>query len=106
MSRRRREEVKLKSPYRCRLTARGSGIALLYRPHDDHAYRGLFKKFYDRLADHPDSGPPRRALGPNIRIGIVPLYVVIYDYEQAADLVTVLRIVHDRRRITGKLISE
>jgi plasmid stabilization system protein ParE len=36
----------------------------------------------------------------------VPPYIVIYDHEQAADLVTVLRIVHGRRRITGKLLAE
>jgi toxin ParE1/3/4 len=65
-----------------------------------------FEHLYDRLTDHPEACPPRGALGPNIRIGIVPPYIVIYDYDQAADLVTILRIVHGRRRITGKLLSE
>jgi toxin ParE1/3/4 len=69
-------------------------------------YIALFEGLYDRLADHPDSGPRRPALGPNVRIGIVPPYIVIYDHEQAIDLVTVLRIVHGRRRITGKLLGE
>jgi toxin ParE1/3/4 len=68
-------------------------------------YRGLFRKLYDRLASHPDSGPPRPALGPNIRIGVVSPYIVIYRYTEAAETVTVLRIVHGRRRVTGKLLS-
>ena len=65
-----------------------------------------YNALYDRLTDQPDSCPPRQALGPNVRIGIVPPYIVIYDHEPAADLVTVLRIIHGRRRITGKLLSE
>jgi toxin ParE1/3/4 len=69
-------------------------------------YNSLFEHLYDRLIDRPEACPPRRALGPNIRIGIVPPYIVIYEYDQAADLVTVLRVVDGRRRITGKLLSE
>jgi len=34
-------------------------------------FRSLFGALYDRLADHPASGPRRTALGSNIRIGIV-----------------------------------
>jgi len=68
-------------------------------------YRALFRRLYDRLADHPDSGPPRPKLGPNIRIGIVSPYIVIYRHVATADTVNVLRIVHGRRRITGKLLS-
>jgi len=30
-----------------------------------------FRALYERLADHPASGPRRPALGQNIRIGIV-----------------------------------
>jgi toxin ParE1/3/4 len=67
-------------------------------------YNALFENLYDRLAVHPDSGPRRPVLGPNVRIGIVPPYIVIYDHEPAADLITVLRIVDGRRRITGNLL--
>jgi toxin ParE1/3/4 len=69
-------------------------------------YRALFRRLYDRLADHPDSGAPRPALGPSIRIGVVSPYIVIYRHVEAADIVTILRIVHGRRRITGKLLRE
>src|SRR5438132_4650942 len=68
-------------------------------------YTALFEVLYDRLAAHPDSGPPRPALGVNVRIGIVAPYIVIYDHEPRSDTLTVLRIVHGRRKITGKLLS-
>ncbi len=48
----------------------------------------------------------RPAIGQNIRIGIVSPYIVIYRYSERDDTVTVLRLVHGRRRITGKLLSE
>ena len=63
-----------------------------------------FTKLYDRLAGHPESGPPRPALGPNIRTGIVSPYIVIYRYVEADDVVTVLRIVHGHRKTAGKLL--
>lgn len=69
-------------------------------------YTAAFERLYDRLAEHPASGPPRPSLGRGIRIAIVLPYVVIYRYDPAADLVTVLRIVHGRRNITAKLISD
>ena len=69
-------------------------------------YDRLFDGLYERLADHPAIGAPRSALGQNIRIGIVTPYIVIYRHTKDDDTVTVLRIVHGRRRITGKLLSE
>jgi toxin ParE1/3/4 len=68
-------------------------------------YRALFRKFYEHLADFPDSGAPRPNVGPTIRIGIVSPYIVIYRYTEADSTVMVLRIVHGRRKITGKLLS-
>jgi toxin ParE1/3/4 len=67
-------------------------------------YRALFKTLYDNLADFPDSGPPRPKVGPQIRIGIVSPYIVIYRHTEADGTVNVLRIVHGSRRITGKLL--
>ena len=69
-------------------------------------FRSLFGALYDRLADHPASGPRRTALGSNIRIGIVSPYIVIYRHSEGDDTVTVLRIVHGRRKITGKMLAE
>lgn len=68
-------------------------------------YDERFDRLYARLADHPASGAPRPALGPNIRIGIVSPYIVIYMHSADDDTVTVLRIVHGSREITRKLLS-
>lgn len=67
-------------------------------------YIAAFEKLYDRLADHPESGAPRPVLGPHVRIGVVSPYIVIYEHDETDDTVVVLRIVHGRRRITGKLL--
>lgn len=68
-------------------------------------FRGLFSALYDRLADHPASGPSRPALGPDIRVGIVFPYIIIYRYSENDDTVAVLRIVHAHQEITRKLLS-
>jgi plasmid stabilization system protein ParE len=34
-------------------------------------YVALFGGLYVRLGDHPESGAPRRSLGPRVRIGVV-----------------------------------
>ena len=68
-------------------------------------FGSLFGLLYDRLADHPLSGPRRPALGPNVRIGIVSPYIVIYEHSENDDAVTILRVIHGRREITSKLLS-
>ncbi|MCI0468272.1 MAG: type II toxin-antitoxin system RelE/ParE family toxin [Beijerinckiaceae bacterium] len=72
--------------------------------HAANLYGDRFRKNYDRLADHPASGAPRPTLGPNVRIAVILPYIVIYRYIGAEDLVTVLRIVHGRRKIAGRLL--
>jgi plasmid stabilization system protein ParE len=64
----------------------------------------LFERVYDRLEDFPASGLPRPAIGPNIRIGVVRPYIVIYRHVAGSDTATVLRIVHGRRRIAEALL--
>jgi toxin ParE1/3/4 len=68
-------------------------------------YAAGFDELFQLLETHPQGGPLRPALGANVRIGIVSPYVVIYDYSDAADLVTVLRIVHGRREINRRLLG-
>jgi toxin ParE1/3/4 len=68
-------------------------------------YDELFERLYDRLADHPSSGATRPALGQNIRIGTVTPFIVIYRNDDDSDTLTVLRIVHGRRRITGRMLG-
>jgi toxin ParE1/3/4 len=69
-------------------------------------YDREFDQLYDRLAAHPGIGAPRSGVGRNIRIGIVSPYLILYRYDPVDDTVTVLRLVHGRRRITDKLLSE
>ncbi len=69
-------------------------------------YLARFEGLFDRLVDFPDSGACRRNLGKNIRIGIVFPYIVIYRHGEADDAVKVLRVVHGRRNITAKMISD
>ncbi|MDZ4841917.1 MAG: type II toxin-antitoxin system RelE/ParE family toxin [Hyphomicrobium aestuarii] len=66
-------------------------------------YLGLIEKVYERLAAFPGSGPPRPTLGPLARIAVISPYVLIYDWDSAANTATILRVVHGRRRITRKL---
>ena len=68
-------------------------------------YRALFKTLYERLGDFPDSGAPRPKVGKTARIGVVFPYIVIYRHVEAENLLIVLRIVHGRRRITGKMLQ-
>ncbi len=63
-----------------------------------------FERLYDHLPDFPAAGAARPNLGAHIRIGIVPPYIVITRHAGTDGVVTVLRIVHGSRRITGKLI--
>ena len=67
-------------------------------------YRGLFKRLYEHLSAFPESGAPRPKLGPNIRTGVVAPYIVIYRRSEDDNAVIVLRIVHGRRKITGKML--
>ena len=64
-----------------------------------------FEELFDRLVEFPDSGALRPAVGRDIRVGIVAPYVVIFRYLAVDDTVTVMRIVHGRRKISGKLLS-
>ncbi|MDE3177334.1 MAG: type II toxin-antitoxin system RelE/ParE family toxin [Pseudomonadota bacterium] len=67
-------------------------------------YNASFERLYDHWADFPESGAPRPRVGARIRIGVVSPYVVIYRHTEDDNTVRVLRIVHGRRMVTGKLI--
>lgn len=68
-------------------------------------YRALFARLYRRLADFPDSGAPRAKLGRNIRISVILPYIILYRHAEADDLVIVLRLLHGRRKISGKMLQ-
>jgi len=81
------------------LTAKaGANVAVRYHADFDALYR--------RLEQFPESGSPRPALGRLVRIGVVSPYNVIHEYVEADDAVTILRIVHGRRRFTRRMLNQ
>jgi toxin ParE1/3/4 len=68
------------------------------------SYGHKFATLIERLVESPGIGPPRPALGPDARIGIVPPYLLIYDFTAPDDTLTLLRVVHGRRNITRRLM--
>jgi toxin ParE1/3/4 len=74
-------------------------IARLAGPAIALKFNTRFEALYERLAAHPDSCPMRPELGPDIRVGVVFPYLVIYRHVRGEDAVTVIRILHGRRRI-------
>jgi toxin ParE1/3/4 len=66
----------------------------------------FFRDLYERLSIHPKSGAPRPLLGKSVRISIVSPYIVIYDYEEKDDRLTILRVVHGHRRLSGMLLRK
>jgi toxin ParE1/3/4 len=68
-------------------------------------YEAYFGALYLRLERFPGSGSPRPALGQLVRMGIVSPYNIIYEYIEADDTVTIMRIVHGRRRITRRILK-
>ena len=67
-------------------------------------YREQIRAFYRLLLDHPEIGAPRPLLGRNTRIGVVRPYLIIY--RSAGDTITVLRIVHGRRKLAGAMLHK
>ena len=68
-------------------------------------YDADFDAFYRRLERFPESGAPRRKLGPTVRIGVVFPYVVFYRYVEADDTVLVLRVLNGRRKVTRRMLQ-
>ncbi len=69
-------------------------------------YERSFDQLYAHLALYPESCPRRPRLSPTARLGIVSPYVVLYTYMPADDTVSIVRVIHGRRRITRKLFRE
>jgi plasmid stabilization system protein ParE len=67
-------------------------------------YNLRIESLYDRLAEHPDSYEARPKLGAHIRVGVVVPYLVIYRHAAGEDTVSIVRVVHGRRKITRKLL--
>lgn len=63
-----------------------------------------FRIAIERFVRIPGVGAPRPVLGKTTRASIVFPYVLIYDYTEDDDTVTLLRILHGRRNITRGLL--
>src|SRR3954468_20300601 len=59
------------------------------------SYDRRFRHAIERVVRDPATGAPRSAT----RMAIVWPYLLIYDHAQAEDTVTLLRILHGRRRV-------
>lgn len=64
-------------------------------------YGDGFRKTIERMVELPASGAPRPSLGPDTRIAVVAPYVLIFDYAEKEDVLTLL---HGKRNI-AQLIS-
>ena len=53
-----------------------------------------------RLAAFPETGSPRPGLGLGVRSEAVRPYVVLHEYDRTTDTVSVLRVLHGRRRLS------
>ena len=67
-------------------------------------YSRRFDVTLRRLVRFPRSGSPRPALGAITRAARVSPYIMIYDYDPKDDAIMLLRILHERRNITGELV--
>jgi toxin ParE1/3/4 len=69
-------------------------------------YVRKFRVSLARLIDLSAPGStPARARRQCARIGVVPPYVLIYDFTAADDTLMLLRIVHGKRNITNRLLG-
>ena len=66
-------------------------------------YAERFRQAVERLVEMPRNGASKPALGPHARRVVVPPYILIYDYTSGDDMVTLLRVLHGRRRITAEM---
>jgi plasmid stabilization system protein ParE len=62
-------------------------------------YLSKFRAAVERISELPRSGAPRPALGVSTRCIVISPYLLIYDYAEAEDTLTVLRIIHGRRKL-------
>jgi toxin ParE1/3/4 len=67
-------------------------------------YSDRFQNLYALLSDHPGIGSPRPSLAQHVRIGVVSPYTIPYRYDPATNTVTILRIVHGRRKLTAAML--
>ena len=65
-------------------------------------YRRSMLRLFALLADHPALGAPRPKLGRSVRMCVIAPYLVLY--RRVGGVVTVLRVLHGRRRISAAML--
>lgn len=68
-------------------------------------YVARFEKQMETIREYPLAFEARPQWGRHARRGLVPPFVIIYDYDKNAETVTILRVLHGGRHITRKLIN-
>ena len=69
-----------------------------------------YRRNFDRLilsnlSVHPELCQARPRLGAHIRVGVVRPYLVVYRYDPPDPVITIVRVIHGRRRITRALVD-
>ncbi len=67
-------------------------------------YSDDFREWFSALAVFPESGSPRPALGKSVRVGIIHPCLMLYEYASDAASVSLLRVLHGRRKVTRALL--
>jgi toxin ParE1/3/4 len=83
-----------------------SDLAAQAGPRVADRYEADFDAVYERLAVFPQLGAPRARLSKDLRMCIVLPYLIFYEYLEAKETVTILRIVHGKRKITRKFLMD
>lgn len=65
-------------------------------------YAAAFDACFARLETFPGLGAPRPELGAGVWLSSVSPYLIFSVSDESAKMVTVLRIFHERRKISGR----
>ncbi len=67
-------------------------------------YFARFSRLFESLSMHPESGSLQPHLGKGTRMRVVAPYNVYTDYNEAQDIVVILRVLHGSRKITRRMM--
>jgi toxin ParE1/3/4 len=67
-------------------------------------YETAFARVIDLIDAQPEIGAPRPHLGKHVRLHVVDPYNVYSEYDATTGVVTILRVLHGRRKITRRMM--
>jgi toxin ParE1/3/4 len=68
-------------------------------------YHDAIRDAANNLRDFPASGSPRPGLGATARVIVIDPWLMFYEFDSGKGAVSIVRILHGRRDITGDLIQ-